>query len=115
MNAEGKYRRMMLAIETCYSGKWGEAIEGIPDVIAITAASPYETSKADVHDRDLGVYLSNAFARTFRQVIIRNPSVNIYDLYRELARTTTGSHVSVYNQRNYGSVYEETVREYLAK
>ena len=44
-----------------------------------------------------------------------NPSVSIYDLYRELVRTTTGSHVSVYNQQNYGSVYEETISEYLAR
>lgn len=115
MNEQDMYRRMMFAIETCYSGKWGEALTGLPDVLVLTAASPYETSKADAHDRDLGVYLSNAFARTFRQVINLNPSVSIYDLYRELARTTTGSHVSVYNQQNYGSVYEETISEYLAR
>ncbi len=115
MNEQDMYRRMMFAIETCYSGKWGDALTGLPDVLVLTAASPYETSKADVHDRDLGIYLSNAFARTFRQVINLNPTVSIYDLYRELARTTTGSHVSVYNQQNYGSVYEETVGEYLAK
>ena len=113
MNEQDMYRRMMFAIETCYSGKWGEALTGLPDVLALTAASPYETSKADMHDRDLGVYLSNAFARTLREEIFKNPSITIYDLYRELARTTTGSHVNIYNQQQYGSVYEETMLDYF--
>jgi len=107
------YRRMMLAIETCYSGKWGEALLGQPDVLVITAANPYEYSLADIHDKELGVYLSNAFARTFRSEVILNPESTIYDLYRKLFRTTTGSHVSLYNQQQYGSVYEETINEYF--
>ena len=107
------YRRMMFAIETCYSGKWGEALEGLPDVLALTAATAYETSKADMYDRSLGVYLSNAFARTFRRQIYQNPHIAIYDLYRELFKTTKGSHVSIYNQLNYGSVYDETMGEFL--
>ena len=115
MNEQDMYRRMMFAIETCYSGKWGQALSGLPDVLVLTAASPYETSKADVHDRDLGVYLSNAFARTLREEVFKNPSISIYDLYRELARTTTGSHVNIYNQQQYGSVYEETMQEYFIK
>ena len=115
MNDNDMYRRMMFAIETCYSGKWGKALEGIPDVLVLTAASPDETSKADVHDRDLGVYLSNAFARTFRREINKNTSIAIYDLYKELARTTTGSHVNIYNNAQYGSVYSETMKDYFPK
>ena len=113
MNSLDKYRRMMFAIETCYSGKWGEVLEGLPDVLVLTAATAYETSKADIYDRSLGVYLSNAFARTFRRQIYQNPHIAIYDLYRELFKTTKGSHVSIYNQLNYGSVYDETMGEFL--
>ena len=108
-----KYRRMMFAIETCYSGKWGGAPTQVPDVLVLTAASPNETSKADIFDQQLGVYLSNAFARTFRQVILANPAISIYDLYRELSRTTTGSHVTIYNNSQYGSVYENNMTDYF--
>jgi glycosylphosphatidylinositol transamidase (GPIT) subunit GPI8 len=108
-----KYRRMLLAIETCYSGKWGEAIEGMPDVLVLTAASPYETSKADVHDNELGVYLSNAFARTFRYYMDYRSFLSIYDFYKELFKSTNGSHVTIYNQQQYGSVYEETLEEFF--
>jgi glycosylphosphatidylinositol transamidase (GPIT) subunit GPI8 len=107
------YRRMMLAVETCYSGRWGEALDGIPDVLVLTAANAIESSKADVHDRDLGVYLSNAFSRTFRRTVEAKPNITIYDLYRELFKTTQGSHVSIYNQKQYGSVYTENMGEFL--
>ena len=110
-----KYRRMMFAIETCFSGQWGEALTGLPDVLVITAANAQESSKADVHDRDLGVYLSNAFARTFRRQIDADNAISIYDLYFELFRTTKGSHVSIYNQQEYGSLYSETMSEFLPK
>jgi glycosylphosphatidylinositol transamidase (GPIT) subunit GPI8/ABC-type branched-subunit amino acid transport system substrate-binding protein len=116
-----KYRRMMMAVETCFSGQWGEAIDGQwgealvgqPDVIVLTAANSNETSKADVFDQKLGVYLSNAFTRTFRRLINTNPSISFYDLYRQLARTTNGSHVTLYNEKQYGSVYTETMQEFF--
>lgn len=113
MNEQDMYRRMMFAIETCYSGKWGQALTGLPDVLVLTAANPNETSKADVHDRDLGVYLSNAFARTFRREVNANNNITVYELYKQLSRTTTGSHVTIYNNSNYGSVYDETMSEFL--
>ena len=113
MDQKGMYRRILFAIETCYSGKWGEALEGCTDVLVLTAANPYESSKADVHDRDLGVYLSNAFARTFRNEVNKNNNVTIYDLFKELAQTTNGSHVTIYNNEQYGSVYTETVKDFF--
>ena len=113
MHEQGKYRRMMFAIETCFSGIWGKALTGIPDVIAITAANQYEPSKADVRDRELGVFLSNAFARSFRDAINGSPSISVRDLYLNLAKTTTGSHVSLYNEQNYGSVYTCNMSDYM--
>ena len=110
-----KYRRMLFAIETCFSGHWGEALKGQPDVLVLTAANERESSKADMHDSNLGVYLSNAFARTFRRQINAKNDVTIYDLYRELFKTTKGSHVSIYNQQEYGSVYSERMNEFLPK
>ena len=113
MHKEGKYRRMMFAIETCFSGIWGEALSGIPDIITITAANSYEPSKADVQDREMGIFLSNAFARSFRDAINSNPSISMRDLYLNLAKTTTTSHVSLYNEKEYGSVYTTSMSDYM--
>ena len=113
MNDAHQYRRIMFALESCYSGCWGEALEGQPNVLVITAANSHETSDADMHDRTLGVYLSNAFARTFRKTITEEPSISIYNLYKQLAKTTVGSHVTLYNQQHYGSVYTEDMDDYF--
>ena len=113
MHAEKKYRRLMFCIETCFSGIWGDALSGMPDVLVLTAANSIESSKADVHDSYLGVFLSNAFSRTFRRKVNDNPDIAIHDLYKELAKTTNGSHVSIYNESNYGSVFTNTMGDYL--
>ena len=115
LNDRDGYRRVMLAIETCFSGLIGQAIVGLPDVVAITAANTIEPSKADVHDRTLGVFLSNAFSRSFRNTVNENSDIVLRDLYYNLARSTTGSHVTLYNEANYGSVYELTARDFFPR
>jgi len=107
------HRRMMLALESCYSGQWGEALTGVPDVIVLTAANAYETSKPDVYDSDMGTYLSNAFSRAFLRTVGGNPSVSVADLYYQLARTTSGSHVTLYNIEQYGSANTCTMSDYF--
>ncbi len=108
-----RYRRMMFAIETCFSGRWGEALTDMNDVLVLTSANSMESSKVDIFDNQLGVYLSNAFARTFRKQVDARNDITIYNLYRELFKTTRGSHVGIYNQQQYGSVYQESMREFL--
>ena len=107
------HRRMMLALESCYSGQWGEALTGIPDVIVLTAANAFETSKPDVYDTDMGTYLSNAFSRSFLRTVGKNPSVSISDLYYQLAHSTSGSHVTLYNIEQYGSANKSSMSDYF--
>ena len=117
MQQPRQYRRMMMAVETCYSGLWGEALIGQPDVLVLTAANAAETSKADVdaYDADLRTYLSNAFTRSFRKAVYQSPFLSLRDLYYSLARTTWGSHVSLYNIEQYGSVYRNTMADFLGE
>jgi hypothetical protein len=46
-------------METCFSGSVADSCEGIKGVLMLTAANDSETSKADIYDNELGVYLSN--------------------------------------------------------
>ena len=107
------HRKLLMAVEACYSGGLGEACAGLPGCLFITAANPYETSHADVWSEDVGVYLSNGFTRGFQEAIGTNPAISLRDLYYTLARNTSGSHVKVYNAHCYGSVYSNTIGEYL--
>ena len=107
------HRKLLFTIEACYSGGLGDACEGLPGALFITAANPYETSHADVWSEDVGVYLSNGFTRGFQEAIAQNPAISLRDLYYTLAAHTTGSHVKVYNAPHFGSVYSNTMAEFL--
>ena len=107
------HRKLLFTVEACYSGGLGEACEGLPGTLFITAANPYETSHADVWSEQVGVYLSNGFTRGFQEAIATTPAISLRDLYYTLARNTSGSHVKVYNAPNYGSVYSNTMSEFL--
>ena len=107
-------RKMFVAIEACYSGGLGQACTGLPGVLFITAANPYETSHADKWSQKIGVYRSNGFTAGFQKAIEADPAISMNHLYYELARTTSGSHVKVYNIADYGSVYSSGMGEYLS-
>ena len=107
------HRKLLFAIEACYSGGLGKACEGLPGCLFITAANPYETSHADMWSNEVGVYLSNGFTRGFQEAVDQSPAISLRDLYYTLGRNTSGSHVKVYNAHNYGSVYNNTMADFL--
>lgn len=113
MKAKGKYRKLLLVMDACYSGTLGEACKGIPGVLVITAANAFEPSKADMRDSEMGIWLSNGFTRVFQETIDFNPSISLRDLYYTLARHTVGSHATVYNAEYYGNLYTSSIDEYL--
>ena len=108
-----KYRKIFAAIDACYSGSIGEAIVGLPGVLYLTAANANEPSKADMLDPDMQIWLSNGFTRAFEQVLWRDPSIKLRDLYQYVARLTTGSHASIYNEAHYGNLFHNSIAEFL--
>lgn len=113
LHSENRYRKLMFVLDACYSGTIGEACEGIPGVLVFTAAHANESSKADMFDNTLNVYLSNGFTRTFRDELTANPDITLRDLYYKTVRGTKGSHPHIYNAGNYGNMFRETLREFL--
>ena len=111
---EGKhYRKLLCLTEACYSGSVMSATEGIPGILAITAANPAETSKADIYSTDLKVWMSNRFTATLEDCIINSPNITLRDLYYKLFINTVGSHVMTYNVKNYGNIHRESMKEFL--
>ncbi|MBQ3610581.1 MAG: legumain, partial [Bacteroidaceae bacterium] len=107
------YRKIFFALDACYSGTIGEACEGLPGVLVMTAANAYEPSKADMKDPEMGIWLSNGFTRAFQEAVDENPNIVMSDLYYKLARQTVGSHATVYNVTHYGNMHTNTVGEFL--
>lgn len=115
MSAAGCYRKMLWLIETCYSGSVAKAAETLnaPHVMMITAANADETSKADVFNEEFDVWMSNRFTQNLISTIEEDASCKYIELFRGLTRQTTGSHVSVYNNRNFDNLYLSSIEEFF--
>ncbi|MBO5796327.1 MAG: C13 family peptidase, partial [Bacteroides sp.] len=115
MFSDMQFRKQFAIIETCYSGGVAQGCTGIPGLLMMTAANPYEPSKADAFDDELQVYLSNTFTSSILSKFASNPNTIIYDLYLHAFDKTNGSHVMVYNPDYYGSLYLNDMNEYYPK
>lgn len=113
MSNNGKFRKLFFVMEACFSGSVAQACEGIKGVLMLTAANEGETSKADMFDNELGVYLSNGFTRAFQTKIMEEHNVILRDLFYYVVGQTKGSHASLYNYKNYGNIYTERLSEML--
>lgn len=109
------YRRLLWLVETCYSGGVADAASSHNGVLAITAANERETSKADVHDLQMDVWLSNRFTATLHDCLTADPSISLRDLYYRLFQNTVGSHVCVFGADGYGNLYKSSMGEFLMK
>ena len=110
-----KFRKMFAFIETCYSGGVAQDCTDIPGLLMMTAANPYETSKADAFDNELQVYLSNTFTSSILSQLESHPQTVIRDLYLHAFDKTNGSHVMVYNSDYYGNLYLNDMGEFNPK
>lgn len=113
MDRRNNFRKQIWFVESCYSGSVLQMCEGIPGIVALTAADANETSKADIFNSTLGVWMSNQFTYTLRSKITHNAAINLYNLYQQLFINTLGSHVMIYNEDLYGNVITNTMEEYL--
>jgi hypothetical protein len=61
----------------------------------------------------MGVYLTNSFTRGFTELLNEAPDASLRDMYIEIASKISGSHVQLYNVKNYGNIYKETMGEFF--
>lgn len=112
MEGKRNYRKLLMMVEACYSGSVMEKCEGVPGMLFITAANAEETSKADIFNGEMKVWMTNRFTSTFIDQITSNPEISMRDLYYRLFTNTLGSHVTVYNARNFGNIYSSDLIEF---
>ena len=108
------FRKLFFAMEACYAGKVGICCEdkNIKGMLSITAANENETSKAYAIGT-AGVWISNSFSNALIKELGTRKASSIYDLYHSIYNLTIGSHVSVYNAKNFGNLYTTSIDEFL--
>lgn len=107
------YRKMLCLVETCHANSVFEVVNGMPGILALTASKTNETSKPDIYNEDMEMWMTNRFTLTLQDCLTENPNISLRDLYYRLYINTIGSHVSIINSANYGNVYNNTVAEFL--
>ena len=113
MREKRSYRKLLMMVEACFSGGVMEQCRDIPGMLFVTAANGDETSKADVFNGEMKVWMSNRFTSTFIEQITENKNIALRDLYYRLFINTVGSHVMVYNAENYGNLYSADMSEFI--
>lgn len=108
------FRKLFFAMEACYAGKVGRCCEdkNIKGMLSITAANEAETSKAYAIGT-AGVWISNSFSNALIKQLETPKTKSIYDLYHAIYNLTIGSHVSVYNSKNFGNLYTASIDEFM--
>lgn len=97
MYSKQMYQSVLLCAEPCYSGSVVQAIEGVPLVLGISAADENESSFADHFNTELGVWMCDRFTNNLMLFLDKNKAMSFTELYKELNKSTMGSHVCVYN------------------
>lgn len=115
MFSSAHFRKMICFVEACYSGSVASGCDGIPGLLIFTAANEYETSKADVFNSSMDVWMTNRFTLTLRDAFGKDPSISLRELYYNLFINTVGSHVMVYNNDNYGNMFSNTMQEFIGQ
>ncbi|MFH2009867.1 MAG: C13 family peptidase [bacterium] len=115
MSTEGRFRRMLIAIETCHSGVMGNNLEDeeIEHVFMMTGAKYSETSKATNYDVDLGIFVADKFAYEFWRIASESPNIPLSQLYSELYTAVLGSHVSAFNGEFFGMTSQIPLSEFI--
>ena len=110
-----QFRQMLVCLEPCYSANMGQALEGIPGVLAICSAGPYEQSFADSWSNELGVWMCDRFSRNLIGHATEYPNGTYRDLYLYCAQHTLGSHVGIYNYTHFGNLYTTGPKDFFVK
>jgi ABC-type branched-subunit amino acid transport system substrate-binding protein len=112
MHDNNRFRRIFWSMESCYSGKIGEAVT-TPGVLIMTGANPYETSKAYLYDDGLGIWLADKFAYSINRAMLNTPEIDFSQLYEQIFSFVNGSHISFYNYQNFGNIFQIQLKEFI--
>lgn len=113
MNSEGRYRKMLLLLEPCFSANMAVTTEGLSGILAIASSAYNEQSFADYHSTVLSNWLSDRFTNNIVKLMKDDTKQTYKDIYVYLTEHTLGSHVNVANASCFGNLYTNTPAEFF--
>ncbi len=113
MSSEGRYRKMLMLFEPCFSQNMLLQADGIPGVLCLSSASSAEQSFADCYSLELGTYLSDRFSNNLVSYLSAKPDDSYKNLYTYLVKHTLGSHVQVSSGTLFDNLCIATPEEFI--
>ncbi len=113
-----KYRRLMMVVEACHSGKFITSMPQCKGMFFMSAAESEESSWADdnnlikIENFDIVIHRFDFFTTQFVNLVERDSSISLGQLFEKLYDLTPGSHPDIYNAVNYGNLQKLTFRDY---
>ncbi len=112
MSANGAYRLMFVAVDTCYSGQLGSHVVA-PGVLLMTSAGTDEPSYATNHLLEYDMWLSDEMSFRLWQIGVSQSDPNMSDLFLTLYAGVYWSHVHIFNPIGYGPMASTTLSEFI--
>ena len=113
MYEDRKYMSMLIFAEPCYSGSVVKAIEGIPLVLGLSAASDDESSYAENFNSELGVWMCDRFTLNLINIYENFRYTDLLETYQKLNSSTFGSHVQIYNTAEFYNLGDCMLWDYM--
>lgn len=106
-----RYRRMFLAVESCYGGIFGTKIKA-PGIVLISGANPFENSLSANYDSTQRVWLADAFAYQLWRALRQNSDVSLDSLHQTVYLNLQGSHATLFAPR-FGQLFQIKIQEFI--
>lgn len=124
LQGQGKLRRALIVVESCFGGVFGErqsdGLEagcdgGVPlqGSVLLSSASSDENSLATSYDTDLSAWLADEFSQKLARFAEAQPNASVAEAFKSTYVAVPGSHVSIYNTANAGSLHQVALGEFL--
>ena len=107
-----KYRRLMMVVEACHSGKFITSLPQCKGMFFMSAAEGEESSWADnsnliqidFNGKSQIIHRFDYFTAQFVKLVEAEPTITLSKLFERLYNSVTESHPQIYNVVNYGSL-----------
>lgn len=112
MERQGRFGKLFIAIEACYSGSVAKLFKGRKNVAIITAANSIQSSYSHGYDYEIETFRTNEWTNRYMRFILAHPNSTIEGLLNFTKMLTYGSDVRFYGDKN---MLNEKLERFLGK
>jgi len=126
LQSQGKLRRALIVVESCFGGVFGEATSGgleagcdgglpLQGTVLLSAAGSDENSVATSYDPTISAWLADEFSQQLARFAESHATESLVDAFKATYVGVRGSHVSIYNTPTAGLLSHVSLGEFIRR